>query len=404
MPILHDYDQFQGLHWETGSLRNYLDFMGGIAPHTNLPYSEAMLLGISGGIVMGYFTFEYEGTDPQVRILTRNTFDPLAIIYQRLGLQTRIHQTSSPEKGVQNLIAILESGSPAIVYADRFSLPYNALHGGEGMWAMLPILVYGYDQEADLVWVADRSRKSLTITTRELAVACGRTKANKYRLLVHSLPIPELLVGAVEAGLHDCVKLFTQPPPKGSKYNFGFLAYEKWTQQLINPNQRSSWEKKFPPGPRMFAVLTSAFEDISIYGKGGHADRELYASFLDEASNLLSMPGLTDIAEQFRISARVWEALANVLLPDRIPLLKETRELMLNKHTLFLNNGLSALDQMIEINKRLSTIYRIIPDEFSLTASQAAELHGEIADKVMQIHTIEFEAINNLQDLLQRRN
>lgn len=404
MPILQRYDQFQGLHWETGSLRNYLDYMGGIAPHTNLPYSEAMLLGISGGVVMGYFTFEYEGTDPQVRILTRNTFDPLEVIYRRLGLQTTILQTSSPEKGVQNLISILESGSPAIVYADRFSLPYNALNAGEGMWAMLPILVYGYDQEEDLVWVADRSRKPLTITTRELAAARGRTKANKYRLLVHNLPNPELLVGAVKAGLRDCVNLFTQPPPKGSRQNFGFLAYEKWTQQLQNTSESSSWEKKFPPGPRMFAVLTSAYEDISIYGKGSYADRELYASFLDEASNLLPMPGLAEIAEQFRNSATAWEALTNALLPDRIPILKEARELMLNKHKLFLSAGLSALDQRIEINMHISAIRSNMLEEFSLSSSQATELRGEIADKVMQVHTIEFEAINNLQDLLRQKS
>ena len=84
MTILSNYDKFQGLHWETGSLRNYLAFKGVVAPHTNQPYSEAMLLGISGGIVMGYYTFDYEGRDPMVQILTRNTFDPLETIYQRL--------------------------------------------------------------------------------------------------------------------------------------------------------------------------------------------------------------------------------------------------------------------------------------------------------------------------------
>ncbi len=89
MLILSDYDQFQGLHWETGSLRNFLAYKGVQAPHTDQPYSEAMLLGISGGIVMGYYIFNYEGYDPMVRILTRNTFDPLETIYQRLDIKTR---------------------------------------------------------------------------------------------------------------------------------------------------------------------------------------------------------------------------------------------------------------------------------------------------------------------------
>ena len=141
MVILKDYDQFHGLHWETGSLRNYLAYKGVRAPHTGRPYSEAMLLGISGGIVMGYYTFDYQGYDPMVHILTRNTFAPLDTIYRRLDIPTRVLQTSSPEIGEKNLLSELESGSAAIVYADMYSLPYNGLEIGEAMWAMLPILV-----------------------------------------------------------------------------------------------------------------------------------------------------------------------------------------------------------------------------------------------------------------------
>ncbi len=108
MPVLHDYDQFQGLHWETGSLRNFLAYQGITTPHTNQPYSEAMLFGISGGIAMGYFTFAYQGYDPMVRILTRNTFEPLETIYERLDIQSNVRQTANPDKGVSNLLDVLE--------------------------------------------------------------------------------------------------------------------------------------------------------------------------------------------------------------------------------------------------------------------------------------------------------
>lgn len=65
MPTLNDYRQFNGLHWETGSVCNHLGYQGFKAPHTNQPYTEALLLGISGGAVIGYFSFAYEGYDPQ---------------------------------------------------------------------------------------------------------------------------------------------------------------------------------------------------------------------------------------------------------------------------------------------------------------------------------------------------
>ena len=64
MPILSEYDQFQGLHWETGSLRNFMAYKSVLAPHTSQPYSEAMLLGISGGIVMGYYILTMKAMTP----------------------------------------------------------------------------------------------------------------------------------------------------------------------------------------------------------------------------------------------------------------------------------------------------------------------------------------------------
>jgi hypothetical protein len=400
MAILNDYDQFQGLHWETGSLRNYLADKGVRAPHTGQPYSEAMLLGISGGIVMGYFTFDYQGYDPMVHILTRNTFDPLDTIYRRLDIQTKIFQTSSQKIGEKNLVSELESGAAAIVYADMYSLPYNAKKPGEGMWVMLPILIYGFDRDEDAVYIADRSRAPLSIKIEELASARGRTKKNKYRLLSHGPPNPDKLVEAVREGLHNCAETFTQPPLKGSKENFGFLAYKKWADLLLKPNLRGSWAKEFTPGRRMYAALKSAFYDIQIFGKDGGADRELYAAFLDEASIVLSKPGLRDVADQIQKSAAAWNGLADSLLPDRVPIFKETRLLMLKKHQQFLEKGSAALEEMIEINHRLSKLQASISNESPISEQQAKELRTEIADKVMDIHDIEFKAIKDLKSVI----
>jgi hypothetical protein len=57
MPILPHYNEFKGRHWETGTVRNYYAYRGVKAPHTNEPYTEALLMGVSAGAVMGYFTF-----------------------------------------------------------------------------------------------------------------------------------------------------------------------------------------------------------------------------------------------------------------------------------------------------------------------------------------------------------
>jgi hypothetical protein len=176
MPKLENYHQFQGLHWETGTVRNLLEYAGVRAPHTNAPYSEALLMGVSGGVVMGYFSFSYEGYPPICNILTRNTFDPFDTMLSRLGVVQHLKQTTNAEKGEKNLVEILEEGSPAIAWADLWLLPYEGKPFDAGMWAMFPILVYGYDLKRDEVWIADRARVPLVITPEELQAARARVK------------------------------------------------------------------------------------------------------------------------------------------------------------------------------------------------------------------------------------
>ncbi|MBK8431283.1 MAG: BtrH N-terminal domain-containing protein [Chloroflexi bacterium] len=279
MPILQNYHQFDGRHWETGTVRNALDYMGIKAPHTGLPYSEALLMGVSGGAVMGYFSFAYEGYDPHARILTRNTFDPFDTMLSRLGIGQQVRQTSKPAKGVANLVDALEEGLPTLVWADMWSLPYNALTYDEGMWGMFPILVYGYDETADTVSIADRAQLPLTVTTAELATARGRVKKDKFRTITLERPNEAKLVTAVQLGIWDCLKLYTEKPPKGSANNFGLRAYHTWAELLTKPTARLSWAKEFPAGRKLLSGLTNAFGDIQIFGKQGQAERDVYADF-----------------------------------------------------------------------------------------------------------------------------
>src|SRR5215510_8948921 len=102
--------QFNGRHYETGSIYNALALQGVKAPHTGKPYSEALLLGVSGGIAFGYFTFEYKGYLPHVAMLTRNKFSPFNTILERLGIAQDIQQTSKAEIAEKNLVSDLESG------------------------------------------------------------------------------------------------------------------------------------------------------------------------------------------------------------------------------------------------------------------------------------------------------
>ena len=405
MPTLTKYTQFSGFHWETGTIRNYWDYCGVKAPHTEQPYSEALLMGVSGGAVMGYFSFAYAGYPPHVALLTRNTFDPMDRLLQRLGVVQNVLHTSKPAKGRQNLLDTLEDGVPALVWADMYGLPYNALKHDDGWWAMMPILVYGYDESADTVHIADRAAVPLTVSTGELAAARARVKKDKFRVLTLDMPDPDKLAEAVSAGIWDAINLFTEKPPKGARNNFGLQAFEWWSKLLTKPKQRMSWEKEFPAGPKMVAGLTTTYNHIMLFGKSAGitddaAERLMYADFLDEASVILHKPNLQHVAEEFRRSALAWRALATMLLPDEIAPFKQIRELKLSIHRLFLQKGGAALDQIHEQKAQLKALEDAAGNDFPLDAAGVLAMREALSTQVLTIRNTEEKAVAELRSAM----
>lgn len=395
MTILTDYAQFDGRHWETGTIRNVLAYQGITTPHTHQPFSEALLLGISGGIVMGYFSFAYEGYDPQVNILTRNTFDPLDRLLERLGIIQERLRTSQEAKGITLLRDTLADGRPAIVWADVYSLPYNAMPADDGMWAMFPIIVYSHTTEQ--VLIADRARVPLHITPAELATARGRVKQDKFQIMTIDYINHDKLVSAVRKGIWDCISLFIEKPPKGTRNNFGLAAYQAWSKLLTDDKNRTSWIRQYSTGPALYAVLASAYSFINSFGKEGHAERDIYATFLDEASLLLNNNRLSEVAHLFRRSAQAWDDLSAALLPNDAPLLGETRNLLDEKHRLFMDSGQAELLRIRDINTRLVAIREAVATDFPLNASDQRQLRHQLSEHILRIHDIERDAIAMMQ-------
>jgi hypothetical protein len=394
--------QLNGRHWETGSIHNALALQGVKAPHTGKPYSEALLLGVSGGIAFGYFTFEYKAYLPHVALLTRNTFNPFQTILERLGIAQDVQQTNKAETAEKNLTNALESGLYPILWADQFSLPYNGLPVNEPMWGMMPILAI--ESDGKTVTVADRSSQPLHISMAHLTKARGRVKDDKYRLITLDAPQTTKLAGAVHKGICQTISLFTEEPPRGARDNFGFAAYEKLTELLVNKRNKQSWERFFAPGVRMYHALAGspvqpgAYQWINTWGSADGADRGVYADFLLEAAQILKRPALKEAAETFRESHKLWLAFADTLLPDDIPLLGESKKLIQKKHDLFIDGGEAALPEIKQINARLNELLAQSENYFPFSYDQAADLRTNLRDILMKIKVMEEQAV----DLLQR--
>lgn len=396
--------QFTGRHWETGSIHNALSLQGITAPHTGKPYSEALLLGVSGGIAFGYFTFEYKGYLPHVALLPRNTFNPFGTILERLGIAQDLRQTGKAEIAEKNLREALESGRYPILWADTFSLPYNGLPSSQAMWGMMPILAVGLDD--GLVTVADRSSRPLHVSMADLTKARGRVKEDRYRLLTLDAPQPAKLASAVHKGISQAIALFTEEPPRGARDNFGFAAYGKLAEMLVNTRNKHSWERLFAPGVRMYHALAGspvqpgAYQWIMTWGAADGAERDLYADFLEEAAQILKKPSLKDSSRQFRESHRLWLELADAMLPDDLPLLGESKKLIQKKHNLFIYQGETALEEIRKIDARLNELLKESETDFPLSNGQAAEFRADLRDILLKICAVEQKAVELLQSAI----
>jgi hypothetical protein len=269
------------------------------------------------------------------------------------------------------------------------------------MWGMLPILATETDGSS--VGVADRSSQPFHLAMADLTRARGRVKDDKYRLVTLDAPQPAKLAGAVHKGICQSISLFTEEPPRGARHNFGFAAYEKLADMLVNTRNKQSWNRFFAPGMRMYHALAGspvqpgAYQWVMTWGAGDGAERGLYADFLLEAAQLLDKPGLKQASEKFRRSHRSWLAFADALLPDEVPLLGESKKLIQKKHELFVRDGEAALEEIQEINAQLNELLSQSESDFPLSESQAAEFRETLRDILLTISQEEQQAVNLLQ-------
>ncbi len=396
MTTLPNYKHFDGIHYETGSVHNALAYQGLKMPHTKSAPSEALLLGLSGGITFGYFSFAYKGFDPMVALLTRNTFKPLETMLNRLGAVQNVRQTTDPKKAEKNLLDSLESGQPALVWANRMALPYSTYDGtlGSEMYEMIPVVVYGVDKGH--VHIADQSRASLKVSVKDFTKARARVKKEKFRMMTITVPSFDKLAANVDAAIRASVKSFFTSPVKGYASNFGFAAYQRWADVLFNDKDKQSWNKIFPAGRNMFAGLTSAFERIELFGTGGSASRPLYADFLDESSSLINRPALRDAAKQFRALEPAWQSLCLALLPDSIAPFKEARGLLIQKRDSFYEKGTGASAEIKKIHSRLEKIRTSMEKKFPLAGEKEIAFKENLRDHILQVYDLEHKAVTAL--------
>ncbi|MDX2140262.1 MAG: DUF4872 domain-containing protein [Chloroflexota bacterium] len=401
MTTLANYHHFDGLPWATGYLVNALAYQGALAPHTGKPYTEALLMGINGGLSAGYYAFAYEGYDPHLHFLTRYPFnEEPGAVFERLAIPQESRTTTDPLKGVANVIDGLVAGKPVIVWLDHLTLGAGDLSVPQEYWMINPVLVFGYDREAGTVQIANRARVPFTVSTDTFAAARARIAKTRHRIMTIGTPDADRLPLAVETGIRACIDIFTGNPPVGTPSNWGFAAYDKWIGLLTKPKGKQAWAKMFAPGAKMYAGLTSTYKYIEVFFTGGCGARHIYADFLDEAADILRKPALRDAAQEFRTAANLWRAFTAALLPDSIAPFREARELMVRDYNLFIAQGAAADTERKQIDTRLKALRQHMETDFPLSETEATTMREALAAHVRGIAAVEQLAIAALKEAL----
>ena len=88
MPVLENFTHAPYSHPEIGVLASVL------AQKMETPITQALLFGVSGGIVTGYHL--KKSKYPKLNLITHNPFNPLDTVIERLKLPTDDRRTSHP--------------------------------------------------------------------------------------------------------------------------------------------------------------------------------------------------------------------------------------------------------------------------------------------------------------------
>lgn len=382
--VLEDFHCSGGKHCQTTAMKGVLDYGG-------IHLSEEMLLGLGGGI--GFIYWHMKGMPaPFVGGRNAKPEDFVLNICGRIGIEAEILQTSSKTRGYEELKSILRDGKPAYIFVDMVYFPYLALPENAHFGAHT-VAVFGLDEINDKVYIADRGKRPVNVTTGELEEARNskfppfqpKNKLLKIRYPLQGIPLEEGII----SGIRESCDAMHDPPIK----NFGLAGMKKWAGMV------TKWPEQFK-GENLLGCLFNTFVYIEIGGTGGSAFRPMYARFLRECREILGKPALEEVADLFIKSGESWSGIARASLPDSWDSLKRIRELMVENNKVFEEQGPDALEIMVKIRAELHDAMDSATRELAGKNERVTELLKNLRDEILECRDKEQAAFSALRQLL----
>jgi hypothetical protein len=392
---LSNYTHLGGIQPETAAVKNILTFHGVVSPHDGQPFSEAMLLGIGGGLGACYILWEFEKHgEPSLVLAFRNLSNyPVRFLERlaaRLGSRLEVFETAGRKKAASQLEKTLSAGDPAMLLFDLGGAPYymHFLQVGTSV-------AYGLDEHH--VTVDFLSEQPYHLPLDLAAEARGKVPSYKNRLLTLHPETEIDLEAAIVAGLGDCVDYLGT-----SSTSFALPSLRKWARMMTDPKNKKGWPTVFESQHGLYGTLRAVYVGINHAGTGGGGMRGFYAEFLREAALLLGWSDLNDIAAGYQDLHGQWQALAQAALPDTVPEFQETKAMLDRRAELHRKQGSAGLEALQSLNDDLHALKGELNPNFPLSAAQTTALFASLQDQIQAIYAAEKRVLAELKDTLSR--
>jgi hypothetical protein len=398
--ILHDnppedYLLRGGIHPETATIANVLANRAIVSPYSDEPLTEAMVLGIGGGLGAGYILWEFKEHNVATLVFGfRNQWQyPARWIDKtctRLGISASIHETGGRGKAASQLTDALARGIPAIAWIDQQTIGYRHLPEYLSGWGGHPVVVYALQN--DVALIDDRNLKPLNVAADVVSAARARVTSYKNRLVVIDESSGELdkavLREAVVRGIEESVAHLNQPSD-----SFSLPAWRKWARLMTDTRNKKAWPRVFEKGAGLFGALVSAYESVA-----GGTLRNLYASFLDEAAKIVEASELEAVATRWRDADRLWHRVAQRALPDEEPFTSVRRALDDYRNALKEGDGGAA--RGAQASRTIWELREELDTNPPWSGAAPGDLFDQLSGAVQAVYEAEVDALAHMEKAL----
>src|SRR5262245_11794474 len=210
-----------GLSPNTATVANVLADRGVASGLTGRPLSEAMVLGVGGGLGAGYILWEFKARGGAILTLGfSNRWQYPSIpgwfgtTLERLGVEAELHETGGAKRGREDLDGILAAGEPAIAFVDEQAIGTWGQPDERSGYSGYPVVVSGRT-DAGAYLVDDRGASPLVVSAETMAAARGRIGSWRHRFIrlrpAAGACSATVIRDAIRAGLRDQVEHLGSP-------------------------------------------------------------------------------------------------------------------------------------------------------------------------------------------------